>query len=65
MENVMNVQHHLLLNALFQNQLRMFDKHEVKTFLKSHQLYPKINHKMCMLNLKDNNLLIDNVQDML
>jgi hypothetical protein len=41
----MNVYHHLLLNALFENQLRMFDKHEMKTCVKNHQLYPKINHK--------------------
>jgi hypothetical protein len=42
MVNVKNFVHHLLLNVLFENQLRVFDMLEMKIFVKILQLYPKL-----------------------
>lgn len=65
MVNVTNFYHRSLLNGSFENQLMLFGKHVMKTFLKIVQLRPK--RKSCAyvfdFIIHRKNVLIDSFQD--
>ncbi len=66
MVNVKYFVHHLLLNVLYENRLKLFDKQMKKIFRQIVQLIPKGKHSIFLFKKKTKKiLLIDNFQGML